>query len=325
MTAGAAGARRLASRAELEAVIDPLLDLADFREGARSGRLPSRDDPALRGGLLQLAAELSRFDAAVVERDGRVVAGHVAERTTQGLAMRLLAVGPRRWAGFDRDDYLASLGPVQLPPPPPPAAEEPPPARGLRKRLSELRWAAQRWAWDERTLLLYRMSAAEARRLDAEPMPVNAIRDLLAYVPGSRDGITRRQFLDICLERLEDGRDVFTVADGSRLLHSGWLVTAPGRLPLDPYVPFELPPGYAYLSDVFTDPAARGRGLHARSLACRLSAGARHPGIEWIMSAVAPGNAASPRNVERLGLRHYATVGLRSRLGRARSLRSAAR
>ena len=322
MTAGAAGARRLASRAELEAVIDPLLDLADFREGARSGRLPSRDDPGLRGELLQLAADRSRFDAAVVERAGRVVAGHVAERTAQGLAVRLLAVGPSRWAGFAQDEYLASLGPVQLRPPP--ATEEPAPARGLRKRLSELRWAAQRWAWDERTLLLYRMSAAEARGLDAEPMPVNAIRDLLAYVPGSRDGITRRQFLGICLERLEDGRDVFTVADGSRLLHSGWLVTAPGRLPLDPYVPFDLPPGYAYLSDVFTDPAARGRGLHARSLACRLSAGARHPGIEWIMSAVAPGNAASRRNVERLGLRRYATVGVRSRLGRARSLRSAA-
>ena len=322
MTAGAAGARRLASRAELEAVIDPLLDLADFREGARSGRLPSRDDPGLRGELLQLAADRSRFDAAVVERAGRVVAGHVAERTAQGLAVRLLAVGPSRWAGFAQDEYLASLGPVQLRPPP--ATEEPAPARGLRKRLSELRWAAQRWAWDERTLLLYRMSAAEARGLDAEPMPVNAIRDLLAYVPGSRDGITRRQFLGICLERLEDGRDVFTVADGSRLLHSGWLVTAPGRLPLDPYVPFDLPPGYAYLSDVFTDPAARGRGLHARSLACRLSAGARHPGIEWIMSAVAPGNAASRRNVERMGLRHYQTVGVRLRLGRARSLRSAA-
>lgn len=323
MTAGAAGARRLASRAELEAVIDPLLDLADFREGARSGRLPSRDDPGLRGRLLQLATGVPGFDAAVVERAGRVVAGHVAERTAQGLAVRLLAVAPRRWAGFDRDEYLASLGPAKLPAPLP-ALEEPVPAHGLRKALSELRWTAQRWVWHERRLMLYRMPAAEARRLAAEPMAVNAIRDLLAYVPGSRDGFTRRQFLGICLERLEDGRDVFTVADGSRLLHSGWLVTAPGRLPLDPHVPFDLPPGYAYLSDVFTDPSARGRGLHARSLACRLSAGARHPGIDWIMSAVAPDNAASRRNVERMGLRHYETVGLRLRLGRARSLRSAA-
>lgn len=322
MTAGAAGARRLDGRAALEAVLDPLLDLADFMEGARSGRLPSREDPVLRGRLLGLTADPARFDAAVVERDGRVVAGHVAERTGQGLALRLLAVGPRRWAGLGLDEYLASLGPAQLPPPA--AAEEPVPAPGLRKALSELRWSVQRWAWDERTLLLYRIPATEARRLSAEPMPVNALGDLLAYVPGSRDGFTRRQFLGICLERLEDGRDVYTVADGSRLLHSGWLVTAPGRLPLDPYVPFELPPGYAYLSDVFTDPSARGRGLHARSLACRLSAGARHPGIEWIMSAVAPGNAASRRNVERLGLRHYETVSLRLRLGRARSLRSAA-
>ena len=322
MSAGAAGGRRLAGRAELEAVLDPLLDLADFMEGAQSGRLPSRDDPGLRGRLLALAADDSRFEAAAVERAGRVVAGHVAERTSRGLVVRLLAVGPRRWAGFDRDEYLASLGPVELPPPP--AAEAPLPAPGLRKRLSELRWAAQRWAWDERRLLLYRMAAAEARGLAAEPMPVNAIGDLLAYVPGSRDGLSRRRFLGVCLERFEDGRDVFTVAGGARLLHSGWLVTAPGRLPLDPHVPFELPPGYAYLSDVFTDPSARGRGLHARSLACRLSAGARHPGIEWIMSAVAPGNAASRRNVERLGLRRYATVGVRSRLGRARSLRSAA-
>lgn len=323
MTAGAAGARRLDGRAALEAVLDPLLDLADFMEGARSGRLPSREDPALRGRLLGLAADPARLDAAVVERDGRVVAGHVGERTGQQLALRLLAVGPRRWAGTDRDEYLAPLGPVQLPPSP--AGEEPVPAPGFRKALSDLRWAVQRWAWDERTLLLYRIAATEARRLSAEPMQVNAIGDLLAYVPGSRDGFTRRQFLGICLERLEDGRDVFTIADRSRLLHSGWLVTAPGRIPLDPYVPFELPAGYAYLSDVFTDPSARGRGLHARSLACRLSAGARLPGIEWIMSAVAPGNAASRRNVERLGLRHFETVSLRLRLGRARSLRSAAR
>ena len=246
-----------------------------------------------------------------------MVAGHVAERTGSGLALRLLAVAPARWAGLDRDEYLASLGPVVMPPPPP--LEEPrrEPA-SLRTTLSRLRRGVRQWAWDERRLLLYRLPGSEARALRAEPMAVNSIADLLAYAPGSRDGLTRRQFLQICLERLEDGRDVFTVADASRLLHSGWLVTAPGRLPLDPHFPFDLPPGAAYLSDVFTDPAARGRGLHARSLACRLAAGAGHPGVEWLMIAVAPENAVSRRNVERAGMRHYETIAVRSRLGRER-------
>lgn len=324
MSAGAAGARRLVARAELEAVIDPLLDLADFREGARSGRLPSREDPALRGRLLGLADQSGRLQASVVERGGRVVAGHVAEQTTAGLAVRLLAVGPRRWTGFDRDEYVASLGPVSLPPDLPPLAEPRPAAGGLRGTLSRLRSRVWGWAWQERRMLLYRLPAREARSLEADPMPVNSIADLLAYVPGSRDGMTRRQFLRVCSERLEDGRDVFTVADDSRLLHSGWLVTEPGRLPLDPHFPFELEAGYAYLSDVFTDPSARGRGLHMRSLACRLSAGARLPGIEWIMNAVAPDNVVSRRNVERTGMRHYATITVRSRLGRTRTTRSAA-
>ncbi len=322
MTAGAAGSRRIGGRAALEAVVDPLLDLSDFREGARSGHLPSREDPGLRARLLELAGAPERLDAAVVEQGGRIVAGHVAERTARGLAVRLVAVGPRRWAGFDRDGYLASLGPAELPPMPAIADEPVAGPRGMRATLSRLRWGVQRWAWDERQLLLYRLPAAEARRLAAEPLPVNAIADLLAYAPGSRDGMTRREFLGICLERLEDGRDVFTIAEGSRLLNSGWLVTEPGRLPLDPHFPLELPAGSAYLSDVFTDPSARGRGLHAKSLAARLAAGARHPGIEWLMIAVAPDNPVSRRNVERAGMRHYATITVRSRAGRSTAVTS---
>lgn len=334
MTAGRAVPRLrvIQNGRELESVLPSLLDLHDFREGARTGRLPSREHPALREELLALAKRPSELHAGVVERNGQVVAGHVA-RTSDGMLHVLLAArSPVRQDLVSAEAYLTALADsgaagvsriklgadaqalAAVPPEPQTATMATGPS--LRARLSSARWTAQNWLWSDTALVLCRVSAGEVRRRAAvEPMAENRIADLLDYEPGSREGMGRQQMLSTWLQRLEAGFSVFTVADESLLLHSSWLRFGSGGLPLDTHFAIPLPGDAAYLFDDFTDVRARGRGLHLRGIEHRLQVGAAAPGIEWLIISALASNEASLRNIVRAGMRPFSTIHKRSRMG----------
>jgi RimJ/RimL family protein N-acetyltransferase len=137
----------------------------------------------------------------------------------------------------------------------------------------------------------------------------------MSYVDGSRDGMTRQEFLATAIARLQDGRLVYTVSEGGRLKHSCWLIPKPGRLPVDPFHPVLQPPRTAVLSDAFTVPSERGRGLQRQGLHWRLQQARAFASIESIMSYVIGTNDASRRNLEKAGFVHVGSLHTLRRFG----------
>jgi RimJ/RimL family protein N-acetyltransferase len=138
----------------------------------------------------------------------------------------------------------------------------------------------------------------------------------MSYVDGSRDGMTRQEFLATALARLQDGRLVYTVSEGGQLRHSCWLIPKPGHLPVDPFHPVSQPARTAVLADAFTDPSARGRGLQRQGLHWRIQEARSVNAIESIISYVIAANVASRRNLEKVGFVHVGSLHTVRRFGR---------
>lgn len=187
---------------------------------------------------------------------------------------------------------------------------------------------ARRWAFDSESLLVcVRRVEAVPVTLDFADLAVDSQADLEHYADGARDGIPRAELLALFGRRLSEGWRVVTRVDDGRLVHAGWwlgpdavaLAGQGGRLPLDPLYPIRLEPGTAFLSDGWTDPVARGRGLHPASLALRAALAAREPGTKALATAVLASNLVSRRNLERAGFVPTTAVHARTLLGRRRT------
>lgn len=308
-----------------------LLDFHDFREGARTGRLPARENAALRAELLSLVDDPRRGHVAVAERNGRIIAGHIARHEGGTLKVLVLARSPVRDDLVTENAYIAALerlrgtdGIMSIDLATAGAKLPHSTQRSVtpRARLSSIRWRIQRRVWFDGELRLFRRPIEDVRRDESvAPMEKNSIADFLKYEVGSRDGMSRREFLHMQLERLEDGWTAYSVADETRLLNSRWAVRRIGRLPLDPIYDIPLPEDSVYFADVFTDPTARGKGLQLRGSRFAAHDAAGLPGVRWVIGSALPSNAASQRNVDRAGFRHFMTVFTRRRFGRQRRWR----
>jgi hypothetical protein len=321
--------RRVLDPGELAPALASILDLADFREGARSGRLLSRESSVLRARLDHAAAAGS-LHVAIVERDGRLVAGHAGEWSDRGLELLVAGRSPLRGEAIDPEAYLAGLRALARTEgirhieirdtaaaffdstSPVPLAEPVP----WRQRAARARWNLRQRLWSSEEFRCYRLRLADyVPPLGNVPLNRNSLADLMDYAPGSRDGLSRQAFLAIALARLGDGRLVYTVAEGGRLLHSCWLIPKPGELPVDPDHAALQPSGAALLSDSFTDPSARGRGLQIRGILWRIHEARALDGVDAIMGYVIGTNRASRRNLEKTGFEHAGSLITICRLG----------
>jgi CelD/BcsL family acetyltransferase involved in cellulose biosynthesis len=174
-----------------------------------------------------------------------------------------------------------------------------------------------RRVWSTREYRLYRMSRADIALLDASSsLRVNELADLLCYRPVSSSDPPQGVFLRDVLARLEAGQRVYTLAENGRLLHYSWVIPSTDRCGSDFGHEFPLTPGSTVLWDDYTDPYARGRGLHQLSLRQRLADEADRTRPGDIVIGVGADNGPSRHNIEKVGFRHFASCWLVVRLGK---------
>ena len=324
--------RRIDRRRELASTLATILELADFREGARSGRLPSRESSALQSRI-DRAADAGSLHVAILERAGRLVAGHAAEKRDRQLEVFVAGRSAVQGEMVDPEAYVSALrdlagadGINQVViqntaagffttgglPPAAGAAELVP--WGVRAARSG--WQLRQRLWSSEEFRCYRLRLADyVSPTEVAPLKRNSLADLMSYVDGSREGMSRQEFLATALARLEDGRLVYTASEGGRLIHSCWLIPHPGKLPVDPYHPVFQPSGAAVLSDAFTDPAERGRGLQSQGLHWRIHEARSLTGIDSLISYVIATNKSSRSNLEKAGFVHVDSLHTVRRFG----------
>jgi hypothetical protein len=185
----------------------------------------------------------------------------------------------------------------------------------LRLRLAKT--AAVRWFHSDHYLLLHAVEADLAPSApDDDDLHCNRVEDLALFEQTER-WLPPDTFVAEARRRIKEGLRLYTATDDRRLLHYGWLVPRQEEAWL-PYVRqhFRFPPGTAVLFNAYTHPAARGRGIHERSMRRRVCDAAKLPGTQWVFTAIESHNAASRIVAGRVGLRCVLVLYERVRLGR---------
>jgi CelD/BcsL family acetyltransferase involved in cellulose biosynthesis/ribosomal protein S18 acetylase RimI-like enzyme len=189
------------------------------------------------------------------------------------------------------------------------------PVRGLAAAVS----SGAAWAYSRREHRIYRRAAGDAPVAPAAaPCRRNSVADLLAYraAPGLP---SRREFISFALARMEEGEDLYTVAENGRLLHYAWVAEKPigdaARSAMGGVEPPGGDQGDAVVLDFFTLPDARRRGLATLCLRTILRDAAHRSGARHVHVAVPADADAARRLVERLGFTHTGSVLERRSLG----------
>jgi RimJ/RimL family protein N-acetyltransferase len=129
--------------------------------------------------------------------------------------------------------------------------------RGVKNRL-----------WYTRELRVYCFTA---ERIAVLPQPTLLRRDCFAdlafYERTEAEQLPPDEYRAVARTRMARGEHLYTLVEADKLLHYGWLIerqtrgedAALGQV-------FFPPPDSAVLTDYFTHPAARGRGLYYQSL-----------------------------------------------------------
>ncbi|HXS88469.1 MAG TPA: GNAT family N-acetyltransferase [Steroidobacteraceae bacterium] len=134
----------------------------------------------------------------------------------------------------------------------------------------------------------------------------NVASDLLQY-PAQFD--EKQAFLSTALARIEAGHNVYTVAEGGRLLHCGWMsLDEKASFFTEVQQSFEYPEVGAVLYDFWSLPAARGRGLYQSTLRRMLADAMRVPNIRYAYISCLASNAASRHVIEKMGFIHFASI-----------------
>jgi RimJ/RimL family protein N-acetyltransferase len=137
---------------------------------------------------------------------------------------------------------------------------------------------------------------------------MNSLADLLVYrpAPGSP---SRRSFLKECLDRIEAGETVFTIAHEGQLHHWGWLVEQQEVSSLTEVgIDLTLIHASATLYDFFTHPAARGRGLYKDSMRTMLAKLSGDGRTARVFIFVLADNVASIKAIEAVGFTHIGSL-----------------
>lgn len=183
--------------------------------------------------------------------------------------------------------------------------------------------AIQRWACSKDVIVIYRYDRTareRAQRPGQEPDPCfrkDALEDFLRYT-GSFRWCSRQEMMAQAIERLHRGRHCYTVVEEGVLSHFAWIkLDAPAiHLTEVDYI-YPLPPKSAMCFEAYTDPRARGRGLHRRSLAVRLR-DAFEMGAECVLTAIRESNKTAARNAEQAGYVPIVRITRTRRFGRSR-------
>ena len=144
------------------------------------------------------------------------------------------------------------------------------------------------------------------------------ISELALYEPAEPTDRTKSRFLEESHARLKAGEHVYTVSDGKRLLHYGWVQENTGPTGTEIGGQVEYPPHSVVLYDDYTHPVSRGLGLHTASLRHRLAEASAIPKVEHIFINVLASNAPSRRNIEKVGFLHWGTLTRTVRAARRR-------
>lgn len=173
----------------------------------------------------------------------------------------------------------------------------------LQRALRRIRNSGPvRWLRSDRYLLLHAIDASQVKPVQADELHINALEDL-AHFEQTERWLPRDTFIAEARRRIDDeGMRLYTAILGDRLVHWGWLVPRQQRSWF-PYVQqhYDFPERTAVLFNAYTHPAARGTGLHTRSMMRRIADGAAQPGARWVYTAIESHNKASRAVAARCG------------------------
>jgi len=184
----------------------------------------------------------------------------------------------------------------------------------LRRVPTVLAGNVRRRIWHDAEYRIYAYAAAEARKIESPGMMArDEISHLLMYQP-AEGWQTKKAFLDRSLRRLESGQHVYTYAENGRLLHYGWVEEDPETVfATEVHQEIHFPAGSAYLTDSYTFPDVRGRGMLQASLRQELYDAARTGGVETIFVGVLADNGPSRHVIEKVGFTYQFSAYERTR------------
>lgn len=162
----------------------------------------------------------------------------------------------------------------------------------IRKKLVNMSWV--RWLYSDRYLLLHAVEATEAVIVDSDDgLYCNRVEDLALFEQTER-WLPRDVFVAEARRRIAEGMCLYTAVTDGRLVHYGWLVPRQHEAWF-PYVHqrFVFPEGSSVLFNAYTHPAARGTGLHLRSMRRRIADACASPGTVRVYTAIESHNRAS--------------------------------
>ena len=160
--------------------------------------------------------------------------------------------------------------------------------------------------WRSLEMRIYSYDVGRARELTVpQPMKRDCLPDLLAYQPAEPWQMRYNVFLKRALKGLEGGNHVYTCVEQERLVHYGWLVERQDKSHLaEVGHDFYLPPDSAVLTDFYTHPVARGKGMYQQSLPQMLHDAALIRGTKHIFIGVLADNGPSRHVIEKLGFEY---------------------
>jgi RimJ/RimL family protein N-acetyltransferase len=189
------------------------------------------------------------------------------------------------------------------------------------------------WRYGERSLTFKILQAARKRfwytsekrvydfpveQIDRLPHPRLLRRDrfddLDYYERTSESQLPPEAYREVARHRREQGEHFYSLVEGDRLLHYGWLMPHHDReedAKLGQV--FFAPAGSAALRDFFTHPLARGRGLYFKAL-CQLLHEVPATGARRVFIYVYADNAPSRHVIEKVGFRYIGSMVKEARL-----------
>ena len=169
-----------------------------------------------------------------------------------------------------------------------------------------------------RELRIYEFDPTKVPTAEAPaPMMRNSIPDLLAFRATEAWQPPVNEFLKQSLADLEAGAHIFTYQENGILLHYGWLIERQAKSLLSEVgQEMYFPPDSVVLTNYYTHPQARGRGLYQASLAQMMQFAAQLPDIKHIFIAVLADNVPSRHVIEKAGFVYRFSFFRKSWLGK---------
>lgn len=142
----------------------------------------------------------------------------------------------------------------------------------------------------------------------------NHLEDLDHYERTSESQLPPEAYREVARHRREQGEHFYSLVEGGRLLHYGWMMPHHDREE-DAMLGqvFFAPGDSAALRDFFTHPLARGRGLYFKAL-CQLLHEVPATGARQVFIYVYADNGPSRHIIEKVGFRYLGSMVKEARL-----------